>query len=112
MNPLHHVDRVGCELAEEVGDAGLDMLIEKYVETNPQGRGIAESWTIENSVSVWAIIGQIQWSEGDLRDAADAYRMSLDSVRGALAFYMRNRGMIRAYIAINNDDPSYVEIMA
>ncbi|CAN5229593.1 hypothetical protein BH23CHL1_BH23CHL1_04520 [soil metagenome] len=35
MDVLHYFDRLGRELADEVGGAGLDDLIEKYVDSDP-----------------------------------------------------------------------------
>ena len=112
MNPLHHVDRVGRELAEEVGDDGLEALIEKYVDPDPHGFGIAEATIKERGVPVWVIVGEIQRVEGDLCEVPGIFRISLDSVRGALAYYWRNRMMIRARIALNDNDPAFVEVEA
>ena len=112
MNLLHHVDRLGRDLAEEVGEDGLDMLIKKHINPDPHGFGRAEARTLEHGVSVWVIVGELQGSEGDICYAADSHRISVDSVRGALAFYWRNRMLMRARMAIHHDDPAYVQIEA
>jgi uncharacterized protein (DUF433 family) len=112
MNPLHHVDRAGRELAEEMGDDGLEMLIEKHIDPDPHGFGMAEATIKGRGVSVWVIVGEIQGGEGDFCNAAEAFRISVDDVRGALAYYWRNRMMIRARIALNNNDPAFVEVEA
>ncbi|MBA2454720.1 MAG: hypothetical protein H0V47_16240 [Chloroflexia bacterium] len=112
MNPLNHVDRAGRELAEKVGDDGLDKLIEKHIEPDPHGRGIADAAIKGRGVSVWVIRGEIEGGKGDFCYAAESFRIPVDDVRGALAFYWRNRMMIRARIALNSNDPAYVELEA
>ncbi|CAN5513727.1 hypothetical protein BH24CHL1_BH24CHL1_02400 [soil metagenome] len=112
MNPLHHVDRAGRERYEEVGSDGLDEMIEKHIDPDPHGRGIGDAAIKGRGVSVWVIMGEIEGSEGDFCYAAESFRISVDDVRGALAFYWRNRMMIRARIALNNNDPAFVEIGA
>lgn len=112
MNPLHHVDHVGCELFEEVGSEGLTELIEKHINPNPQERGFDDAQTLEAPVPVWAIIGELEAGKGDLQYAAESYRISVQSVRAALAYYWRYRSMIRGRMAANSGDPALLVVEA
>jgi uncharacterized protein (DUF433 family) len=99
-------------LYEEVGSEGLTELIEKRIDPNPHGRGFDEAQTVERSVRVWAIIGELEVGKGDLQYAAESYRISVQSVRAALAYYWRYRSMIRGRMAANSGDPAPLVVEA
>jgi uncharacterized protein (DUF433 family) len=78
-----------------------DELIERYIEPNPHGRGRANARVIPSWVPVWALIGNLPASNYDPRDLADAYKISVEEVEAALAFYRRYAWLIDARLEMN-----------
>lgn len=92
------------QLESKYTPAELDQLIAEYIDPDPDRRGVTEAVTREGYVPVWALIGQLEASQGDLDDLASAYGISIDAARAAIAFYGRYRQAILARLLVNNSD--------
>lgn len=101
LPPLPCTDEVAAELRTTVGEEGIDALIARHIRRDPQRSGIAEVIVGDYHVHVWALIGYIEASEGDLEAVAAAYAMPFDGVRAAVAFYVRFPQVIAARIDAN-----------
>jgi uncharacterized protein (DUF433 family) len=77
-------------------------LIERYIEENPQHRGAADVRLIEHAVPVWALIGHYQATGRDAEYVAQSYRVPLEAVHAALAYYRQNRAVIDARLDANS----------
>ena len=81
-----------------------DALIARYVEENPKRPGPADARLTESGVPIWALIGYLHAAAGgDPAQTAADYRVPVDAVRAAVAYYNRrdNRPLIDALIALN-----------
>lgn len=81
-----------------------DALIARYVEEDPSHPGPADARLTDFGIPIWALIGYLQAAAGgDVAQAAAAYRVPVDAIRAAVAYYnrTRNRPLIDALIALN-----------
>jgi uncharacterized protein (DUF433 family) len=81
-----------------------DALIARYVEDDPRRPGPANARLTDSGVPIWALIGYLHAAAGgDTRQAAEDYRVPVDAVRAAVAYYNQrdNRPLIDALIALN-----------
>ena len=77
-------------------------LIEQYIEENPRRRGPADARLKEEGTSIWALISHLQAvADGVPEATADAYGISADAMRAALAYYRQHQGPLDARIAWN-----------
>jgi uncharacterized protein (DUF433 family) len=105
---LKYVRPAIAELERDYTPAELDQLIANHIDPHPDGAGVSEAATRDRNVAVWALIGYIEVSKGDLDDVASGFCISTDAVRAAVAFYARYRQAIQARLLINN--PELVEV--
>jgi uncharacterized protein (DUF433 family) len=81
-----------------------DALIARYVEEDRSRPGPAGARLADSGVPLWALIGYLHAAvAGDPTQAAVDYRVPVDAVRAAVAYYNRrdNRPLIDALIALN-----------
>lgn len=78
-----------------------DELIEKYVEPNPDGRGLDEARLRTHYVNVWAIVGYYEAYEGDISEAARGFDVPDEAIEAAMAYYRRHKCLIDNRIAAN-----------
>jgi len=76
-------------------------LIAQYIEPNPHRPGADEVRIRGTGVPVWALIGQFEATGRDRQRTATAYRLPVEALDAALAYYERHRAVIRARIAAN-----------
>ena len=72
-----------------------------YIEYDPSKPGIADARTIEGGVPVWALIGHYQTTGRDAAYVAKSYRLHLETVNAALAYYQQHRAVIDARLEAN-----------
>ena len=72
-----------------------------YVEFDPSKPGVADARTVEGGVPVWALIGHYLATGQDAAVVAKSYRLSLNTVQAALAYYQRHRAVIDARLEAN-----------
>lgn len=81
-----------------------DTLVARYVEEDPDRPGPAHARLADSGVPIWALIGYLRAAtHGDAAQAAADYRVPVEAVRAAVAYYDRtcNRSLIDALIALN-----------
>ncbi|HLH22134.1 MAG TPA: hypothetical protein VK066_06405 [Chloroflexota bacterium] len=81
-----------------------DAFIARYVEEAPDHPGPANARLADSGVPIWALIGYLRAAaHGDVAQAAADYRVPVEAVRAAVAYYERacNRPLIDALIALN-----------
>jgi uncharacterized protein (DUF433 family) len=69
-------------------------LIDKYIEPNRDRPGAAEARVVKYGVPVWALVGHLEAVHGDVAQVAHDYRLPLESVEAALAYYRRHKILI------------------
>ena len=79
-------------------------LIHKYIEQDPYRPGKADARIKNEGVHVWALIGHMPEERRDATEIALAYRLPLEAVHAAIAFYERYRCIIDDRIAANQGD--------
>src|SRR5262249_47935656 len=76
-------------------------LIARYIEPNPHRPGADEVRIRGTGIPVWALIGQFEATGLDRERTAASYRLPVEALDAALAYYSRHREVIRARIAAN-----------
>jgi uncharacterized protein (DUF433 family) len=104
----HEARRAAAQLADELSDADQIELMRTWLQDHPHRVSPWDVVVVPRFVSVWAIIGQVEASLGDLDDVAEAYEIPIDAVRAALAYYRRFPEVIEARIDAN-EGTSYLE---
>ncbi len=85
----------------------LEVSIQSHIEPDLLFGTPDEVRTIGSAVPVWALIGYLEATRGDIDAVADAYDIDVSVVEAAVAYYGLHRGDIVARIAANVD-PQYV----
>jgi uncharacterized protein (DUF433 family) len=78
-----------------------DELIAKYVEPNPDGRGLDEARLKPSHVSVWAIVGYYEAYNGKIAEVAKGFDVPDEAVEAAMAYYRKHKCLIDNRIAAN-----------
>jgi uncharacterized protein (DUF433 family) len=76
-------------------------LIARYIEPNPDRPGVDDARLVAYGVPVWALIGHYDAIGRDAAVVARGYRVRLEAVQAALAYYERHKAVIDARIAAN-----------
>ena len=76
-------------------------LIAKYIEPNPNKPGADEVRIKGYGMPVWALIGDYRGQGGDITAVARGYRVPVDVVEAALAYYRKHRELIDNRLAAN-----------
>jgi uncharacterized protein (DUF433 family) len=76
-------------------------LIDKYIEPNRDRPGLAEARVAGYGVPVWALVGYLEAVHGDVQRVAHDYRLPVESVEAALAYYRRHKIFIDDRLAAN-----------
>jgi uncharacterized protein (DUF433 family) len=76
-------------------------LIEKYIVSDPHRPGISEARVAVYLVPVWALIGYLEAAQGDVAQVAHDYRLPIEYVEAALAYYRRYKDFIDDRLAAN-----------
>ena len=76
-------------------------LIERCIEPDPWHPGPANVRLRTFHVPVWALVGHLPAVGGDRVRLARAYRVPVEAVDAALAYYARNRALIDGRLAAN-----------
>lgn len=72
-----------------------DALIAEWIEPHPTKGGRDEyRLNKERAISVWAIIGYLEATQGDRDRVARTYLIPREAVDAAIAYYERNREVI------------------
>jgi len=69
-------------------------LIDKYIEPNRDRSSMAEARVAGYGVPVWALGGHLEAVHGDVAQVAHDYRLPLEAVEAALAYYRRHKILI------------------
>ena len=75
-------------------------LIPKYIDTSA---GRAEARVVPYGVSVWALVGYLKAAQGDKDRVARDYEVPREAVEAAEAYYRRNKALIDARLAMNEE---------
>jgi uncharacterized protein (DUF433 family) len=76
-------------------------LIDTYIEADRDRPSRAEARIAGYGVPVWALVGYLDAVHGDVAQVAHDYRLPLESVEAALAYYRRNKMSIDDRLAAN-----------
>ena len=76
-------------------------LVARYVELDPNRPSLDEARLVGSGVNVWAIVGYLRVTNGDVQQTAHDYDVPEEAVEAALAYYRRHRSRIDARIAAN-----------
>jgi uncharacterized protein (DUF433 family) len=76
-------------------------LVQRYIEADPNHPGPADVWVAEYGVPVWALIGHYQATGRDAAAVAKSYRLPLEAIQAALAYYRQNQAVIEARLEAN-----------
>jgi len=95
------VDRLRQQFVNTLTALEQEQLVEKYIEQDPGSLGVSGARTKSEGVPVWALIGYLEASDGDIVRVAHDYDLPSDAVRAALIFYHRNPAVIAARIEEN-----------
>lgn len=76
-------------------------LIDRWIEFHPRKPGEAEARLREYAIPIWAIVGDLPLSHGDVQELALAFEVPNDAIDAALAYYKEHRAAIDARIAEN-----------
>lgn len=76
-------------------------LIDTYIEQDGGRPGVAEARVAVYGVPIWALVGYLQAVHGDMVRVAHDYRLPLEAVEAALAYYRRYKPMIDARLEAN-----------
>jgi uncharacterized protein (DUF433 family) len=91
----------GREAAVALGEGTKAELIREYIVPSEYHPGPADVRIKGTGVPVWAVIGQYKAEGGDAQYVADGYRISLEALQAALAYYEENTAVIDARLAAN-----------
>ena len=75
------------------------MLIERYIEPNPNRPGLGEARLAHYGVSVWALVAYLEAVNGDIARVAEDYALPREAVEAALVYYRRHQNLIDARIS-------------
>ena len=81
-----------------------DVLITEYIELNPDRPGLDQARLKESAVAIWALIGYLRGTNGDVDRVAADYEIPREAVEAAIAYYERHRALLDHRIAINNGE--------
>jgi uncharacterized protein (DUF433 family) len=76
-------------------------LIDNYIEPNPYRPGAAQARVVDYAVPVWALVGYLEAVHGDVARATHDYRLPVEAVEAALAYYRRHKILIDDRLAAN-----------
>jgi uncharacterized protein (DUF433 family) len=76
-------------------------LIARYIELNPHKPGEANARLAEFGVAVWALVAYWQSVNRDTAQVARDYRLPVEAVEAALAYYRTHQTVIDARLAVN-----------
>jgi uncharacterized protein (DUF433 family) len=77
-------------------------LIRQYIELNPDRAGLDEARLKDYAIAVWALIGYLRGTNGDIDRVAADYEVPREAVQAAIAYYERHRALLDHRIAVNN----------
>lgn len=81
-----------------------DKLIARYIELD-QHRPTPDHARIKGyGMNVWALIGALGGDDGDVAEVARSYRVPVEVVLAALAYYRRHRKCIDVLVRVNRGD--------
>jgi hypothetical protein len=78
-----------------------DELIAKHIHLNVRREGPDEAMVGESAPSMWAVITQWLYADGDIKCVQEAYGLSEEEVRAALAYYRKHKPVIDARLLLN-----------
>jgi uncharacterized protein (DUF433 family) len=82
----------------ELGD---DPLILKHIALDPDWDSEADARIKGYGMNVWALIGEYKAIGGDIEEVATAYRVPVEVVQAALAYYHEHKDAIDCRLAAN-----------
>lgn len=85
-------------------DAEKTALIEKYLERDPYKPGRAEAVVKGRRLHVWALIGHLEAVDGSIEEVAKDYRIPVEAVKAAVAYYEENKCFIDDRLEQNRAD--------
>ena len=73
-------------------------------QLNPARPGLDQARLKESAVAIWALIGYLRGTNGDIDRVAADYEIPREAVEAAIAYYERHRALLDHRIAINNGE--------
>lgn len=95
-------DQVNPYISRPLSDDDVRELIERHVDTESLGAGIARARIRGTGTTVAAVIMNLEAVAGDLKKAADDYDLTVEQVLGAVFFYWEHQDVIDAEITLRN----------
>jgi uncharacterized protein (DUF433 family) len=80
----------------ELGD---DPLVLKYIQIDPDWDSEDDARIMGHGVQVWALIGALDGNESDVEEVARDYRIPLEAMEAALAYYRSHKDAIDCRLA-------------
>ncbi|HLZ71783.1 MAG TPA: hypothetical protein VKV26_17920 [Dehalococcoidia bacterium] len=78
-----------------------DELIAKWIEPNPHKPWAEEAVVRDTLIPVWSLVGYRDAYEGDLQRVALGFRLPIEAVEAAMAYYAAHKCIIDNRIAAN-----------
>ena len=78
-----------------------DELIDRWIEPDRLRPGADEARLRQHGMHVWALVGHYQAIGGDAAQVARDYRLPVEAVEAALAYYQKHKCLIDARLAAN-----------
>jgi uncharacterized protein (DUF433 family) len=72
----------------------VEDLLEQFIRLDPSRPTPEEAIVMPSGVKVWAVIGDLRTTNGDVRCTAAGYDLPEEAVHAAMAYYTRNRTVI------------------
>lgn len=78
-----------------------ELLIERYIVPDPHKAGPIEARLRDSGYSVWAVIGGLIGTDGDVERTALEYGLPAEEMAAALAYFRANRELIEARLTVS-----------
>jgi uncharacterized protein (DUF433 family) len=89
-------------------DTDDQALIDRWIRAHPHKSGLADAVLAESLVPVYAVIGALPGSDGNLMEVAEvaaAYEVPQEAVAAAIAYYRRHQPLIDERIFTGGSSP-------
>ena len=81
-----------------------DALVDAMIEQDPSKPGRHNARFKEYGTHVWAVLGVLQRTNGDVAATAREWQMPEDAVRAAIRYYERHKELFDAYFLLDEEE--------
>lgn len=94
-------ERLLALIPEGISPEAAASIVARLIDPRPYGYGPDRAVLRERGVSVWAVIADLDATEGDRRQIAEDYELRDEDVTAALLYYQKVPDVIEARITLN-----------